>query len=58
MVANYRYNNNDAYSEVNVIDIASADGVMVQGTSVRVTGVVQQKHNMHIDKREKREAKF
>lgn len=48
MVANYRYNNNESYSEVNVIDIASVDGVMTQGASVRVAGVVQQKHNMHI----------
>ncbi len=49
MVANYRYNNNDSYSEVSVVDIASPDGVMVQGGSVRVAGVVQQKHNMHIE---------
>lgn len=48
MVAKYHYSNTTSYSEVSVIDIASPEGVMVQGGSVRVAGLVQQKNNMHI----------
>lgn len=48
MVANYQRIKASGYSEISIIDISSADGIMVQGGIVIAAGEVRQKHNMHI----------
>lgn len=48
MVANYHRIKAGGFSEISIIDISSADGIMAQGGTVIAAGEVQQKHNMHI----------
>jgi hypothetical protein len=46
MVASTDYNKNQGRSEVSVVDISHPDGSMVQGGTVLVQGIVQNKFNM------------
>ena len=48
LVANGVFEDYKNYSDINVIDIASPDGNMLQGGAVRVTGSVRQKQNLHV----------
>jgi hypothetical protein len=48
LVARYDWQNNTDRSLVSLVDISSAEGTMVEGDAVRVSGYVQNKYNMDV----------
>ena len=50
LVSRYDYSNGRNHgSDISIIDISSPDGAMVEGQSVQVKGMVDNKHNMNLD---------